>query len=124
MTVHSGENDGTNRFSGGNCFGGNGYSNAGSNQICNLLPITANHVPSYNDPIDRGDYRSKGKAVVLTDPTVDVDESANDEEKLLLFVDDDNIIPDGEPVEHCQSYIEYDGDNPEGGEEKTDPLQP
>ena len=67
---------------------------------------------------------SKGKVVVHTDLLVDVDEFANDETKLMMLVDDDNIIPHGEPVERFQSQTEFDGYDHEGGEEETGPLQP
>nr|KAJ0206916.1 hypothetical protein LSAT_V11C500230870 [Lactuca sativa] len=78
---------GTNQFPGEN-HSGNGSSGVGRNQICNLLPMTTNHVPSYNDPVHGSDYRSKGKAVVQYYLTVDVDESVNDESKLMMLVDD------------------------------------
>ena len=42
----------------------------------------------------------------------------------MMLVDDGNIIPYGEPVEHFQSYAEFDGDDHDDGEEETDPLQP
>ena len=83
---------GTNRFL-MKTHSGNGYSGARSNQICNLLPMTTNHVPSYKEPIRGVDYTSKGKVVAQVDLTVDVDESVNDEANLMMLVNDGNIIP-------------------------------
>lgn len=42
----------------------------------------------------------------------------------MMLVDDGNIIPHGDPVEHFQSYTKFDGDDLEGGEEETNPLPP
>nr|KAJ0214998.1 hypothetical protein LSAT_V11C300105250 [Lactuca sativa] len=84
--------------------------------------MTTNRVPSYKDPIHWGNYRSKGKSVVQDDRTVDVGESVNDEAKLMVMVDDGNIVPHGEPMEHFQSYTKFDGDDHEDGEEEIDPL--
>nr|KAJ0187302.1 hypothetical protein LSAT_V11C900464820 [Lactuca sativa] len=81
---------GNHRFVGENCSGGNGSSGAGRNQMCNLLPITTNHVPSYNRPIDGGEYRNKDKVVIDASPTVDIDESANDDAKIMMLVDNDS----------------------------------
>nr|KAJ0189800.1 hypothetical protein LSAT_V11C800437630 [Lactuca sativa] len=49
--------------------------------------------------------QSKGKVVVHTDLTVDVNESANDEANIVMLVDDGNIIPHGEPVRAFQRYL-------------------
>nr|KAJ0228327.1 hypothetical protein LSAT_V11C100021700 [Lactuca sativa] len=48
--------------------------------------------------------KSRSKSdVVHVEPIVDVDEFVNDETKLMMVVDDGNIIPHGEPVEHFQN---------------------
>ena len=78
---------------------------------------------SYMDPIHGGDYSSKGKVVVQDDVNDDVDESTNDEAKLMMLVDVSNIIPHGEPVKHFQSYIESEREDTENEEEETKPLQ-
>lgn len=45
---------------------------AGSNQICNFLPMIFNHVPLYNEHVQEGDFRYKSK-IVNADPKFDVD---------------------------------------------------
>ena len=42
----------------------------------------------------------------------------------MMLVDDDNIIPYGELVEHFESYTEFDGEDTEGEKEEIEPLQP
>lgn len=66
-------------------------------------------------------FSYKGKGV--DDVSLAVDKFANDEEKLMLLVDDDNIIPYGEPVEHFQSFTEFDKDDTEDVEEEIGPLK-
>ena len=107
-----------------NCPGGNGSYGIGSNQICNILYMTINHVSSYNALIDGVDFRYKGKVVDDASLTFDVDESANDVGKLMLLVDNGNIIPHGELVEHFKSFTEFDGDETEPKEVETEPLKP
>lgn len=70
------------------------------------------------------DYGYKGKIVVDAALSFDVDESANDQVKLMLLVDDDNIIPHGEPVEPFKSFTNFVGHDTESKEEKTKPLKP
>lgn len=43
---------------------------------------------------------NKGNVVVDASPTINVDESTNDDEEIKIPVDDGNRIPHGEPVEH------------------------
>lgn len=73
--------------------------------------MTFNHVPSHNKPIDGGDFRYKSKAIDDVSPIFDVDESANNQTKLMFLVDDGSIIPYGEPVEQFLNFTEFDGDD-------------
>lgn len=69
---------GFNQFAGVNRCGDSKSSGARGNHICNVLPITLNHVPSYNERIDKGDVRYKGKVVVDDGPSFEGDESTID----------------------------------------------
>lgn len=80
-----------------------------SDQICNLLHITLNHGP-YNESIDGGDFRYKGKAIDDASPAFNVDESSNDQSKLMLLVNDDNITPNGDPTKQFKSFTKFVGD--------------
>lgn len=69
------------------------------------------------------DYGYKGKIVVDAALSFDVDESANDHAKLILLVDDNNIIAQRKSIENFKSLTDFVGDDTESKEEKTEPLK-
>nr|KAJ0228393.1 hypothetical protein LSAT_V11C100040670 [Lactuca sativa] len=65
----------------------------------NVMESGTNRFPRENC-YGNGSSGIGSKVFVHADLTVDVDESVNDEAKLMMLVDDGNIIPHGELVEH------------------------
>lgn len=70
----------------------------------------------------RGDFRYKGKVVVDTAPTFDVDEFTNDQAKLISLVDDGNRIPHDTKLNNTRASLNLLGMRL-NVEEEIDPWQ-
>lgn len=66
----------------------------------------------------------KACKVAYDGPPYHVKESGNDQEKLMILVDDANILQHEKPVEKFECFSDYDNDDTKFVDKETEPQQP